>query len=136
MIGECKECGRWDELTLIQSGAAFCNNCAENAIERKSMIDKFELKWVHPLRPVGDEDDGGEHARLSGHVRILGTDFHVNAEQVVNEPDAFGETMQESVAKYSYVDDIQNICDGPGSTVLIGGREYLLAITPLSERTT
>jgi len=85
------------------------------------------IEWVEGLKPIGEP--GKEHSRLMGHVRILGVDFDVNAEQVVDVEEEDG-IIQESVADVSFVDNIQDFCDGAGETVMINDKEYLLAITP------
>lgn len=100
-------------------------------------MNTFQLEWVDPLRPCGPSDVA--KARLIGRVRILGTDFHVNAEEVraapsgeLDEPASGRIADQVSAIGQSdtYVCEIQNLIDGPGRTVMIEGREYLLVISP------
>jgi hypothetical protein len=92
--------------------------------------------WVKPLRPVGPADK--PNAQLLGTVRILGTEFHVNAEQVHDVDDAsVGKTTEGGkyqttviAEEETFAPEIWQFCDGAGQTVRIGSRDYLLAMTP------
>src|SRR5436853_264666 len=97
------------------------------------------MTWVSPLHPCGSDDN--PNARLIGHVRILGADFHVNAEQVedseevveVSQGRKITGTIQRAVIKPesdTYVPEISALVDGAGETVSIDGRDYLLVISP------
>lgn len=85
----------------------------------------FVLEWVRELHPIGPK--GKPHSRLLGHVRILGADFHVNAEQVKGDHPVLTENE-------TYVPELLEITDGqPPETVSINGRHYLLMITPFAK---
>jgi len=87
------------------------------------------IEWTSELRPVGPSDD--IWSRLIGAVRILGVDFHVNAEAVHQDED----NCQVADCSDTYVDDIQALTDGAGRTVKLGpaSRDYLLIISPYQE---
>ena len=87
----------------------------------------FKIEWEEPLHPIGPDDN--PKARLLGCVRILGTLFHVNAEQVQDVNDEQTTVLPEGD---TFGPEIWELTAGAGQTVTIEGREYLLVISPYS----
>jgi len=87
------------------------------------MSHTFQLDWVQPLHATT-----AKATRLRGHVRILGSDFHVNADEVTSK-----NGFQESVEGDTLITEMQGIIGGRGETVRINQRRYLLVISPFQD---
>lgn len=86
------------------------------------------VSWTRPLRPVGPEHDPGQ--RLIGTVEILGVEHAVNAEEVVERD---GQQVGRDDDQATFVPEIQQIAGGRARAVTVGGRRYLLLVTPYSD---
>lgn len=84
------------------------------------------IRWQKPLRPVGD--DSNPLNKLLGHITIGVVDFHVEAVEVAYN--AKGKQVSKQDSENNYFEEFMAIVGSAAQTVQIGGREYLIGITP------
>lgn len=89
-----------------------------------------EIIWSKPLTSneakCGPESDPA--ARLLGTVYIAGVPFHAEAWEVMDDEE--GVQVGKEDESDTYLAELLEIVQGSAHTITIGGREYVLAITP------
>lgn len=86
------------------------------------------LLWTKPLTPCGPDDD--PKVKLHGTVEINGIAFHAEAYQVYYSTDGQNQQIGKQDEDETYLREICSIVQGAADTVMIAGREYVLAIIP------
>jgi hypothetical protein len=84
----------------------------------------LDVIWIKPLVPCGGES-GKEPTHLIGTLRMGDADHHIEAFEV---HDVNG--CQEPVEEGTSFDELSEIAQGAMQTVMLGGREYAILVTP------
>jgi hypothetical protein len=84
------------------------------------------ILWTKPLTACGPEED--PNVKLHGTVNIHGVSFHAEAFEVSYSTD--GEQIGKQDEAETHLGEICNIVQGAADSVVIAGREYVLAIIP------
>ena len=82
--------------------------------------------WTKPLIACGPDHD--PNMKLHGTVEIDGVSFHTEAFEVSYSTD--GEQIGKQDEEETHLGEICNIVQGAADTIVIAGREYVLAIIP------
>lgn len=86
------------------------------------------IVWTKPLTPCGPDND--PKMKLHGTVEINGISFHAEAYEVYYSADGENEQIGKQDEEETYLGEICSILQGAADTVMIAGREYVLAIIP------
>lgn len=89
--------------------------------------DSPAIVWTKPLTPCGPEDD--PKIKLLGTLEVNGTSFHAEAYEVSYLGDD-NQQVGKQDENETYLSEICAIVQGAAETVMIAGREYVLAIIP------